>query len=582
MEFNPRIESEDRAALRVIPYGDGEGKQREGGRQARGKITEKTFPEGDADNKIERDGGPGDELKNLERITERATGNRSPADTESDQLGKVATGDKEVSGAAGRATMTQERDGPLNKASEVKAGGDPQPSTISKFGPHHSLKVRGPMDGASLPMSGLASEIGVWLRVRRLWSFKNMVAFRRSSAVWLGLVLLVGLARARDYRVNLAAVDVDRAGQLITFTWPAEQPEPAALRGEDGLVLALQAAATGRWAFVLPFQKAGEVRSFSVVTKVGKAPVVPVVVAQADAQRVRLSVGGRPVFDYPIDRTVLPRAGIKPEYHRAGYIHPVYSPSGKMVTDDYPSNHVHHHGIWSPWTKTSFQGRSPDFWNMGTKTGTEDLVALERTWGGAVHGGLEAKLQMVDLSGASPVVALHELWRVVAYDVVAVAAIGPVAVFDLEITQRCATNDPLVLPTYHYGGFGFRGAAAWNGPGDAARYLTSEGVTDRLAGNNTRGRWCYLGGLLDGKMAGTAILGHPENFRAPQPMRLHPDMPYMSYVPQQLGEFAIRPGVPYVARFRFVVADGVPDRAMIDAFWNGYARVPAVSVVAMP
>ena len=61
-------------------------------------------------------------------------------------------------------------------------------------------------------------------------------------------------------------------------------------------------------------------------------------------------------------------------------------------------------------------------------------------------------------------------------------------------------------------------------------------------------------------------------------MRLHPTFPYMSFVPQQLGDFAIEPGKPYHARFRFIVADGDPDRELIEAFWQGYAN-PAVAKV---
>jgi hypothetical protein len=57
-------------------------------------------------------------------------------------------------------------------------------------------------------------------------------------------------------------------------------------------------------------------------------------------------------------------------------------------------------------------------------------------------------------------------------------------------------------------------------------------------------------------------------------------MPYMSFVPQQLGDFAIEPGKPYVARFRFVATDGAPDRAKIDALWNGYALPAVVKIVA--
>jgi hypothetical protein len=55
-------------------------------------------------------------------------------------------------------------------------------------------------------------------------------------------------------------------------------------------------------------------------------------------------------------------------------------------------------------------------------------------------------------------------------------------------------------------------------------------------------------------------------------------MPYFSFVPQLLGEFRIEPGTPYVARFRFIVADGEPDRAHLEAYWHGYAT-PAVATL---
>ena len=340
----------------------------------------------------------------------------------------------------------------------------------------------------------------------------------------------------------------------------------------------LQTDADGTARFLVATQKAGESLAFTLVA--GSGGTGTGVVVAPERGDLRVSVGGKPVLFYRLDRNALPRPDIKPEIVRAGYIHPVFSPAGELVTDDYPSNHPHHHGIWAPWTKTSFQGRAPDFWNMQNKTGAEELVALDRTWSGPVHGGFAARLKMVDLSAPAPVTALHADWQLTAYDVAGAAR--PVRMFDLVVTQTCATSDPVILPKYHYGGFGLRGAGAWNGPGEAAHFLTSEGVTDRITGNDTRARWCYLGGATEkGALAGMAALGHPENFRAPQPVRLHPNMPYFSFVPQQLGDFQIEPGRPYVVRFRFIVADGAPDRALFDAYWNGYAKPAAVKLEAL-
>jgi hypothetical protein len=324
----------------------------------------------------------------------------------------------------------------------------------------------------------------------------------------------------------------------------------------------------------VPLQRAGESLTFTLVPA-GSKPAERVIV-QDDKAEVRASVGGRAVLAYRKDRDVIPRPDINPAIKRAGYIHPIYSPAGKCVTDDYPSNHAWHHGIWTPWVKTSFQGRAPDFWNSEKKLGRHDFVAVERVWSGPVHGGFVSRQQMTDLTAPQPLVVLDETWEVTVYDVG--GAGRTVRMFDLALTQTNVTKDPLVLPKYHYGGFGFRGATEWNGPGDAASFLTSDGVTDRIKGNDTRGKWCFLGGKIDGETTGTAILGHPGNFRAPQPMRLHPTFPYMSFVPQQLGEFSIDAGKKYAARFRFVVADGEPDRAMIEAYWQGYAN-PAVAII---
>lgn len=413
---------------------------------------------------------------------------------------------------------------------------------------------------------------GCNLRTRRMLA--GMPLSLRSCLVSVATLLAVASpSPAREYRVVLEAADVDRAGQVIRLSLPADGPASPVLRASSGQLLAVQRQTNSSGHAIIPWQNAGERLTFTLT----EGPVAEAVTVVPAAGDLRITVRGQPVFSYRTDRSILPRAGIAPEIVRAGYIHPVHSPAGHVVTDDYPSNHAHHHGIWTPWTKTSFQGRAPDFWNMHNKTGAEHFVGLDRVWNGPVHGGFEARHEMIDLSGAAPLKALDVAWRVTAYAVE--GGPQPVRMFDLELVHTTSTNDPLVLPEYHYGGFGFRGANEWNGPGDAARYLTSEGITDRIQGNNTRARWCYLGGkVAGGALAGTATLGHPDNFRAPQPVRLHPNMPYFSFVPQQLGEFSIKPGQPYTARFRFIVSDGEPVHARFDAFWNGYAR-PAAAVL---
>ncbi len=57
-------------------------------------------------------------------------------------------------------------------------------------------------------------------------------------------------------------------------------------------------------------------------------------------------------------------------------------------------------------------------------------------------------------------------------------------------------------------------------------------------------------------MRGLVAIPGPENFRAPQWVRLHPSKPYFVFAPMVEESFQIRPGQPYESRFRFVLFDG--------------------------
>jgi hypothetical protein len=289
--------------------------------------------------------------------------------------------------------------------------------------------------------------------------------------------------------------------------------------------------------------------------------------AAADADALRVKADGRPVLEFLL-RPKPPNANIKPAFLRAGYLHPVRTPGGRIVTDDYPDDHPHQHGIFFAWTKTEFEGRHPDFWNMGDGTGKVELDKLESARGGTEKAEFKARLRHIDLGGPEPKTALNETWEVVVHR--AVPGLGRYAMFDLTSTQECADASPLVLPDYRYGGIGIRGHSQWRTKANVS-FLTSEGK-DRISGDDTAARWCAIGGRVDGQFAGLAALGHPSNFRAPQPLRIHPDDPYFNFSPSKRGQWEIVPGKPYVSRYRFLAYDGEPDRGELDRLWTAYAK----------
>jgi len=291
------------------------------------------------------------------------------------------------------------------------------------------------------------------------------------------------------------------------------------------------------------------------------------VTAHRDGTQVIFRHGTREVARYQAEPGPFPRADIPEVQRRGGYLHPLLTPSGRVVTDDFPANHLHHHGVWSAWASAVFGEGKPDFWNLGLGHGRVDFGGVDRVFSEDGAAGIASRHRFMDLITGSPRLVLEETWEIR----VSVPAEGrPRHQLDLTLVQTNVSPSLLGLPEYHYGGLGFRGNWAWNGAAQG-RFLTSNGDTNREAINGTRARWFWMGGPAGDGVAGVAILGHPGNFRSPQPVRLHPEEPFFCYAPQQMGRFEIRPGEPYRARYRLVVLDGPPEPREVEAWWEAYA-----------
>lgn len=288
---------------------------------------------------------------------------------------------------------------------------------------------------------------------------------------------------------------------------------------------------------------------------------------------LNVTAAGKPMFTYRMQPGPLPE-GVPPIYAHGAYLHPVFTPSGKLVTADFPPDHRHQRGIFFAWTKTEFEGRRPDFWNMGKGDAAGGKLqaevrfdGIEKTWGGESEGGFASRHRFIDHGGSEPKDVLRETWEVKARRTIADGRAANV--IDLVSTQTCASGAPLKLPKYHYGGLGVRGSAQWD-PVNAVTMLTSNG-DDRVKGDAKKAKWVHLGGDVDGTPAGIVVLIHPANFRFPQPLRLNPKNPQLSVAPSADGDWEITPGQPYVSRYRIVISDGAPDAVWIEKRWAEYA-----------
>nr|MBI1230187.1 hypothetical protein [Cytophagales bacterium] len=242
-------------------------------------------------------------------------------------------------------------------------------------------------------------------------------------------------------------------------------------------------------------------------------------------QGIEVRSGERPVFFYQA-ATAYPAAGLPDYYKRSGMIHPLYSPSGKILTDDFPAGHVHQHAIFNAWVNTQYKGEKVDFWNQHQGTGTVEHVDVLATNLGQLTASLRTKLSHISLKHGQ---VLEEEWEITSYPT------EGYFLFDLYSEQVNTSEDTLFIVEYHYGGMGIRGSKEWNVV-DSVNYtndwkiLTSESKTNADA-NHTKASWVSAHGLVEGEKAGVTVFGFPENFRYPQTVRVHPTMPYWVYSP---------------------------------------------------
>ncbi|MHC4645504.1 MAG: DUF6807 domain-containing protein [Planctomycetota bacterium] len=283
---------------------------------------------------------------------------------------------------------------------------------------------------------------------------------------------------------------------------------------------------------------------------------------------------GRPVLQYN-HIPVAPPEGANPLHRRSGFIHPLWSPRGEVLTDIHPPDHVHHVGIWMPWTRTRFEGREIDFWNLGAGQGTVRFKEFVSQTSGPVYGGFQARQEHVDLTAPDgEKVVLNETWDVRVYNVG-----GPEKgywLWDFVSTQRCATSSPLHQRKYHYGGLGFRASRKWKGGN--CDYLSCKGKT-RQDCDGTRARWCDMYGVIAEQWTGVTVFSQPRNFGHPEPMRTWSggnDYIFFGLAPSRLGDWIMEPGKDYVFRYRFYVHEGKPVVADIERLWNDYADPPKV------
>lgn len=396
----------------------------------------------------------------------------------------------------------------------------------------------------------------------------------KTPILFLLLILFTMSCRQHVATIEIEAGEYDRFQMPIAIELPVKV-DP----GKNYVLVNAQSGATydilivsgKKLIAVIDHMPAGSKTTFHLTEAQVKKNGESVVSVKELPEGIQMNVAGKPVLFYQ-SATALPAESDPNYYKRSGFIHPLYSPGGAILTDDFPVGHAHQHAIFNAWTNTTFRGQKVDFWNQQHQLGTVAHTQVLSRHGGFI-GHLKTELSHISLADGE---VLREEWEVVVYP------LSDYFLFDIYSEQSNTTTDTLFLNKYIYGGMAFRGSKEWN-MDDTVHFtntwkiLSSEGLTLENV-NHTRAKWIDATGKVDGSEVGVAIFGFPDNFRYPQYVRVHPEMPYWVFSPIVEEPAFIAPGEKYKSRYRYYVHDGVADMNLLESIQRDIEKPVAVRV----
>ncbi len=277
-------------------------------------------------------------------------------------------------------------------------------------------------------------------------------------------------------------------------------------------------------------------------------------------------------------KAVYPPEGIDTVYRRSGFIHPLWSPRGQELTRINAPDHYHHWGLWNPWTEVLFERDTIDFWNLVKKQGTVRFANFVSQTDGPVYAEYKALHEHVVLKNKPEKVALNEVQSVRIYQP---QGNQNYYIADITIQLNCATESPVLLLEYRYGGLGLRATKEWNK--DNSTIITSEGK-NRKESDGSRARWCMVQGAVNNDFAGLVMMDYPTNYNYPEPLRVWPESMnqrgdvFLNFSPTKNMNWLLKPGIDYLLKYRFIVFNDTFPKEKAEVAWRDFAESPEINI----
>lgn len=233
------------------------------------------------------------------------------------------------------------------------------------------------------------------------------------------------------------------------------------------------------------------------------------------------------------------------------YIHPLYLPGGDLLTEEFPSDHPYHRGIFWAWHQLYEAEKSlGDSWIM-SKISFQVTKVISRTDSLAT---LDMDVDWVSSVWQNNKPFLHEHTTIVVFPVR-----NGLRQMDFVITLQALTKDISLGGSDDekgYGGFCIRMRIP-----DNMTFMSDSGSVIPQTLQVIAGPWMDFSGTFDhgGKPGGVTILCHPSNPVYPAPWILRKETSMQNSVfpgrePAELSE-----NKPLVLRYRIILHQGILD-----------------------
>lgn len=251
----------------------------------------------------------------------------------------------------------------------------------------------------------------------------------------------------------------------------------------------------------------------------------------------------------------------------AGYFHPLTTPSGVVVTDVGPDDHLHHRGVFLAWLEVRDATEKGDFWGWGEHAPVADRRIVHRDTDQVVATKDSAAFRVRNewLAGSTPL--LEETLR-------ATVLFRPDArIHDLAYRLRSRTE--VTLGQHAFSGFSVRlrkdaPLTAHDPAGPvtlpAPFYLKPESDWP------DRPWYAFEMALPEGKKAGVAVLNHPQN----PPTLWHnvTDIALLNPCIIAPGPLRLSAAQPLTLRYRVVTFDGPVPTPLLNHLAEEFVRAP--------